>query len=335
MSHRAITLPIRSLSRQASQQQWVCRRCIATQAEVTPSGSGAAPPPPFDPIRKQQKILARPLAHAVPPQYLQHTTTDALNPREKAQRDHTEPHKEIVGVVVSAGKMDRTVKVRVPTRRWEPKIGKYYASHSSHLVHDPNNSLAAGDVIRMHRLRASKTVEHVVASIITPFGTPIEERNPIPTPEDRLADYKEKRFRKLLRRKLRVQAAAGDATAIQRLKAMGLDPGDGAEEDVGGKGKAERGAGRKRTPTKGAILGEKGQKLPKGVLPGGKHEVGKIDARAKKNKESAMKLNEKAEENLLQAREKGEQLRQKGLGTDSALENVYAQRGTSKHGNEG
>ena len=79
-------------------------------------------------------------------------------------------------------------------------------------------------------------------------------------------------------------------------------------------------AGKNRESGKGAILGEKGQKLPKGVLPSGKHAVGKPDERAKRNKQSAMKLERKAEENLAEAEAKGEQLEQQGLGADSVFD---------------
>lgn len=196
---------------------------------------------------------------------------------------------------------------------------QYFQTYRNHLVHDPNSSLATGDVVELHRLRVSKQVEHVVARIVSPFGTPIEERPPIPTPDERLAAYKEKRFAKLRRRDLRERAADGDAEAIQQLKDMGLDPGDGTEPGVGKKGNVQKQAGKSRNPGKGAILGEKGQKLPAGVLPGGKHEVGKINERAKHNKEKAMKFDAKAEDRLLEAKEKGEQLERQGLGSDSAL----------------
>lgn len=56
-----------------------------------------------------------------------------------------------------------------------------------------------------------------------------------------------------------------------------------------------------------------------GVLPGGKHEVGKIDERAKHNQESSMKLNEKTEANLLEAQEKVEALQGQGLSADAEL----------------
>ncbi|KAI7462227.1 hypothetical protein KC351_g16451, partial [Hortaea werneckii] len=187
---------------------------------------------------------------------------------------------------------------------------------TNHLVHDPNNSLITGDVVFLHRLNVSKTVKHVVASIKTPFGKPIADRPHIPTPDERLAAYKEARFGKLKRRNLRRRAAQGEAEAINELREMGLDPGHNVAAGKGETYGLQPNIGKTRDAGKGAIRGQKGQKLPKGVLPGGKHEVGKIDERARHNKESAMKMNEKAEGRLLEAKEKGEELEQQGIGAD-------------------
>ena len=171
----------------------------------------------------------------------------------------------------------------------------------------------------MHRLRCSASVHHVVASIVAPFGKPISERPPVPSPDDRLSSYKEKRFAKLHRRSLRREAATGSAEAIRELRQMGLDPGKGVEAGKGETANLEKGVGKVRTPSKGAILGKKVQKLPEGVLPGGKEEVGKINVRAQKNKGKAMKMERRAEENMLEAKEKGEELERKGLGSDTAM----------------
>jgi small subunit ribosomal protein S17 len=168
-------------------------------------------------------------------------------------------------------------------------------------------------VVELHRLHVSRHVEHVVGAIVSPFGKSIRERPPIPTPEERLAEYKQKRFLKLERRELRARAAEGDAEAIKRLTEMGLDPGNGAQAGVGRKVNAQHGVGKQRDPSSGAILGSKGQKLPKGVLPGGEHEVGKINDRSRHNKEKAMKFEQKSEQRLLEAKEKGEELAQQGL----------------------
>lgn len=142
----------------------------------------------------------------------------------------------------------------------------------------------------------------------------------MPSPDDRLAVYKQKRFAKLNRRALRVRAAQGSAEAIQELRELGLDPGKGVEAGKGETANPQRGVGRKRTPTDGAILGAKGQKLPEGVLPGGKHKVGKINERAQGNKGKALKFEAQAEENLEEAREKGEELAEQGLEAESLVD---------------
>jgi small subunit ribosomal protein S17 len=183
-----------------------------------------------------------------------------------------------------------------------------FHSAEQHLVHDPNNSLITGDVVELHRLHVSKRVRHVVASVVAPFGTPLESRPPIPTPDDRLAAYKASRFRKFKRRELRAKAAEGDEEAIKALIDLGLDPGVGAEPGVS-----------KENDGKGIKLGEKGQKLPSKVLPGGKHEVGKINDRAQHNKGKQIKRDALAEDRLLEAKEKREALEERDLGTESVL----------------
>lgn len=69
-------------------------------------------------------LLKKGLPHPIPTQLLQHSSSELLNPHEQEARARTVGHREIVGVVVSAGKMNKTVKVRVAGQRWEKKIGK-------------------------------------------------------------------------------------------------------------------------------------------------------------------------------------------------------------------
>ncbi|KAK3674456.1 hypothetical protein LTR78_005542 [Recurvomyces mirabilis] len=335
MSRRSLSLPLRLASSASSQRSsWICRRCLATQAAELPSAIDAVVSTPTLPsgsaattsqaqhgdprlsasgrkdpatgrvqtLSRTDRLLKAPLPHPVPEQHLQHTTADYLPEEELWARSRTQPHKKIVGIVVSAGKMEKTVKVRVAGQRWEPRIRKYFADHTDHLVHDPNSSLVIGDVVSLHRLRASKAVHHVVGELMTPYGIPREQRAPIPTPEERLANYKKERVQKLQRRSLRREAAQGDAEAIRKLKAMGLDPGLGAEVGVGQTANLQSSAGKRKVSGKGVALGIKGQKLPEGVLPGGVHEVGRIDGRARRNKERAMRLEEKRERTLVQAR---------------------------------
>lgn len=140
----------------------------------------------------------------------------------------------------------------------------------------------------MHRLKVSSRVFHVVGAITAPFGKPISERPPVPAPHERLATYKQKRFAKLERRALRQDASEGDAKAIKKLQSMGLDTGNVAA------------TGQKK---------EDGKRDP----------VGNIDKRARRNKESAMKMNEQAEANLLEADRKAEELKEEGLSAEAEL----------------
>jgi hypothetical protein len=165
-------------------------------------------------------------------------------------------------------------------------------------------------------------VHHVVASIITPFGTPIESRPPIPTPEERLAAYKAKRLPQLHRRVLRREAAQGSAEAIAELKSQGLDPGAGVAPGKGELFGTEKGTGKTRTPSEGALMGKKGQKLPKGVLPSGKHEVGPINERAKHNKEAAIKRHEQTMANLKRSQESKKEMDSRGVSSDSNFEKL-------------
>ncbi|EPQ67783.1 Bgt-279 [Blumeria graminis f. sp. tritici] len=107
--------------------------------------------------------------------------------------------REIPAVVVSAGLMQKTVKVQVGVQQWNSHIkkislAKYFNRRRNHLVHDPNDSIRIGDIVAISAgSRVAKNVRHVVTKIIAPFGVPIEERPPIPTIEERNAAKEEKR----------------------------------------------------------------------------------------------------------------------------------------------
>ncbi|KAI2602975.1 nucleic acid-binding protein [Hypoxylon fragiforme] len=112
-------------------------------------------------------------------------------------------HKIMKGIVVSAGRMDKTVKVKLGGLRWEEKVQKYFKQPRCELVHDPRNSLRQGDVVSItSSWRVSKDVRYVVQDIIAPFGDPIDERPPIPTLEERIQERSAKREIKVQRRDL-------------------------------------------------------------------------------------------------------------------------------------
>ncbi|KAF2688034.1 nucleic acid-binding protein [Lentithecium fluviatile CBS 122367] len=119
-----------------------------------------------------------------------------------------------VGVVVSAGRMERAVKVRIAGQEWNKKFRKHFPSPTTHLVADPNNSLVEGDVVRIASgWRTSKNIRHVVTSIVAPFGRPVEERPPILTEEERMAIRIKERLLKDVR-----AAAKGRVVSKQRIK---------------------------------------------------------------------------------------------------------------------
>jgi small subunit ribosomal protein S17 len=163
--------------------------------------------------------------------------------------------RELHGVVVSAGMMDKTVKVRVGGQKWNSflkKVGlslfltpflhclclafppdtmltnpvprpQFFDDPKTHLVHDPANSLRLGDVVAITPgWRVSKSKRHVVKHIIAPgSGVPIDGRTAIPTAEARHAEREAARKAKDDRRMVtklaeRAEAQMGVAEAVLR-----------------------------------------------------------------------------------------------------------------------
>ncbi|KAF2108663.1 hypothetical protein BDV96DRAFT_616213 [Lophiotrema nucula] len=138
-------------------------------------------------------------------------TKKAIKPRTLV---HQGPTSSKVGVVVSAGKMDRAVKVRIPGQEWHKKFRKFFPSSITHIVSDPNNSLQEGDVVRItsgHRV--SKSIRHVVTAIVAPFGPPVEDRPPVLNTQQLL----DLRIKQRLEKDVRA-AARGRLASKERIK---------------------------------------------------------------------------------------------------------------------
>ncbi|OQN99695.1 hypothetical protein B0A48_14465 [Cryoendolithus antarcticus] len=313
MSNPAVTLPLRSAfkSRASGGIQKICRRCLSLQ----PSQSSTPPNPPPNynpslpfsarqyPLTPTDRALKRPLpgTHHIRPQLLMHVDPAKLHSSDRARQEKNAAHKKIVGVVVRTGRMDKTATVRIPGQRWDGRIKKHFSAPTQHLIHDPASSLLPGDVISLHRLRVSSTVHYVVAEIITPFGKPISERPPIPTPEERFAAYKTARLAKLERRKLRREAAEGKEEAVAELKALGLDMAEGAEAGKGPKGRAQAGS------AKSAVTGSVAQAEASAAVASEKAAASKVNERARLNKERAEKKKARAEKQQAKVEETSEQ----------------------------
>ena len=77
------------------------------------------------------------------------------------------PKKEFKGVVISAGKMDKTVKVAVERMFKHPRYHKYVRKTKKYLVHDPENKCKEGDIVIIREGRPfSKLKRFYVAKII-------------------------------------------------------------------------------------------------------------------------------------------------------------------------
>ncbi|KAK3207724.1 hypothetical protein GRF29_96g152366 [Pseudopithomyces chartarum] len=134
-----------------------------------------------------------------------------------------------VGVVVSAGLMDKAVKVRIAGQEWNKKFRKHFPSQTTHLVSDPTSSLVTGDVVRISSgWRTSKHIRHVVTSIVAPFGSPVEDRPPILTEEQRM----ELRVKQRLMKDVRAAQAGrqGGGGEGEEGEACGGDGAGGDEE---------------------------------------------------------------------------------------------------------
>ncbi|KAJ5606498.1 hypothetical protein N7510_009279 [Penicillium lagena] len=148
------------------------------------------------------------------------------------------------GTVTSVGRMDRTVRVSFRHRAWDRHIRKHYPKETHFLVSDPNNSLREGDVIEFSSgAPKSRRVHHVVERIVAPFGTPIEERRPVLSREERDQERERKWAAKYLRREERRLGGPVDLAGIAGLEgqvqAEGLSDAElihrihGANERIG------------------------------------------------------------------------------------------------------
>ncbi|KAK5995802.1 Small ribosomal subunit protein uS17m [Cladobotryum mycophilum] len=127
---------------------------------------------------------------------------------------------ELHGVVVSAGLMQKTVKVRVGGQRWNKVVNKWFADPKHYLVHDPNTSLRSGDVVSIvPGWPTSQHKRHVVKHIIAPYGIPIEGRPPVPTLEERIAEREARKATKDQRKLSRKQVELETRTEEGRKSA--------------------------------------------------------------------------------------------------------------------
>ncbi|OAA73770.1 ribosomal protein S17 [Cordyceps fumosorosea ARSEF 2679] len=127
---------------------------------------------------------------------------------------------ELHGIVVSAGLMQKTVKVRVAGQKWNKIVNKFYGDPKHYLVHDPNSSLRTGDVVAIAPgWPTSRHKRHVVKQIIAPFGEPIESRPAVPSLDEIIAERETKKAAKDERKAQRKQSEEEQRLALKKATA--------------------------------------------------------------------------------------------------------------------
>lgn len=98
-------------------------------------------------------------------------------------------------------------------------LPQWFADPKHYLVHDPNSSLRTGDVVAIvPGWPTSQHKRHVIKHIIAPYGTSIEERPPVPSLEERIAEREAKKAAKDERRAARRQAEEDKRQEEKRLE---------------------------------------------------------------------------------------------------------------------
>ncbi|KAG5297188.1 hypothetical protein I7I48_06227 [Histoplasma ohiense] len=165
--------------------------------------------------REQAVQSSSPVSPPPPPAAAANTTTTTTTttpPRNSLTRYSLK-----FGTVLTAGRMDKTVRVLHKHTTFHKKLHKSYPASTVYLVSDPCNSLRQGDVIEFSSgWRTSKNVRHVVERIVAPFGVPVDQRPRVlsrPEREALKAERDEKaekiigigRIKRLVRKRLEIE----------------------------------------------------------------------------------------------------------------------------------
>ncbi|WEW60621.1 hypothetical protein PRK78_006108 [Emydomyces testavorans] len=241
----------RRIPQSFNQPPRLLRASITTEASSSSSNTNPSPTSePTQPPPSEDPTEPKPEPEPALPLPAPFRTPSLLKPNK------TVSHK--FGTVISAGRMDKVVRVEHVHQLWDKKIRRPYPQKTIFRVADPRNSLREGDVIEFTSgHRASKTVRHVVERIVAPFGVGIEERPAVMTEWERA----EERIRKSRMGKKEVRLGKVKRRVMERLAAEGMldsvdwkegekvakveekrvmDPVDGEEGGEVGKAKQKR-----------------------------------------------------------------------------------------------
>lgn len=150
-----------------------------------------------------------------------HKISDRHNSQTRVLITMVRPSK--VGVVISQGKMDKTVKVRFRNSNWNRHVSKYIVSHRNMLVHDELNKCREGDVVRVQYVRPLSTKKSwAVAEFMRLKGTSWEQyQQEIPTEVEQDEVKKLQEFRKLRESRQKLGGEAPEVYAARNGESAG------------------------------------------------------------------------------------------------------------------
>lgn len=138
----------------------------------------------------------------------------------------------LTGVVVSVGKMQRTVKIRTTKQKFNAYLKRHYNEHPTFMVSDPADSLREGDIVRFAPWPKTKKVRHVVTDLMVPFGPPADERPAVTGLEELVRRKQEQHAREWEKKQARKRAVraeqAGEEGVVEAQS-------DGKHSDFTGK----------------------------------------------------------------------------------------------------
>ncbi|PGH04370.1 hypothetical protein GX51_03529 [Blastomyces parvus] len=178
-SSRAASHPAASLSSLLSAMQLRPSSRQTTRRPLTTSTQSTQPPPPEQSSSSSPSSPPPPSSSSStpPPRTTNPTTTTATTTATTTTPAARTRHTIKFGTVLTAGRMDKTVRVLHKHTAYHKRLHKSYPASTIYLVHDPCNSLRQGDVIEFSSgWRTSKNVRHVVERIVAPFGVPVDKR---------------------------------------------------------------------------------------------------------------------------------------------------------------
>ena len=115
-------------------------------------------------------------------------TPKSKKPLSKQDEEYSRTQPLVTGTVTRTGTMLKTVAVTTKHRRLDKYTQTHHVEEETELVHDPQGILTEGDVIKYQHFppdlyaersaRGKTKVRFVLREVVTPFGTPVEERTP-------------------------------------------------------------------------------------------------------------------------------------------------------------